>query len=164
MVAVKSLAPTVPASRLASPFAAAVREVMRAMVKVETTIDRPHLKRAPSNSCDVSCIIGFSGRILGTLVLGFEQDTALRIVSAFSGSTIAYESPDFAESIGDLSVMIALAARKELGPDVNITAPSVILGSGHTVARLSQLPCLILPCKTPIGRFHLEVCLKGVAI
>jgi chemotaxis protein CheX len=161
MIAAKPLAPTAPTSRLTAPFIHAIKHVMRSAVKVETTVERPHLKRLPTPKSDVSCLVGFAGRLTGTMTLAVDHVTALRIVSAFCDSTVAYESPDFADCLAELSERIASAARVEFGDDVHMASPTVILGDQHTSARLTQAPCLVLPCKTPIGPFHLELCMKS---
>ena len=43
-----------------------------------------------------------------------------------------------------------------------ISVPSVIIGPGHTVARLSDVPCLVIPVTTPHGKFAVEINIKQV--
>jgi hypothetical protein len=38
--------------------------------------------------------------------------------------------------------------------------PSVIIGSGHQIARLSDVPCVVIPCTSPVGDFAVEVNIK----
>jgi CheY-specific phosphatase CheX len=53
--------------------------------------------------------------------------------------------------------MIAGSAKKDLGAVASITVPSVIIGAGHVIARLSDVPCIVIPCGTPVGEFAVEV-------
>jgi CheY-specific phosphatase CheX len=56
--------------------------------------------------------------------------------------------------------MIAGGAKKHLGNAASITVPSVIIGSGHQIARLSDVPCVVIPCTSPVGDFAVEVNIK----
>ncbi|MFN4242803.1 MAG: chemotaxis protein CheX [Tepidisphaerales bacterium] len=146
--------------KLIVPFINSVRQVFATMVKVPTTVERPHLKTAPAPQYDVSSIIGFSGDIVGSVVVSFQKAAAVQLVSAFAGMPIDPDSPDFADAVCELANMIAGSAKKDLGHNASITVPSVILGHGHQIARLSDVPCLVVPCKTPVGDFAVEVNIK----
>ena len=41
--------------------------------------------------------------------------------------------------------------------------PSVIIGTGHQIARLRDVPCVVIPCRTAAGDFAVEVNVKQVA-
>lgn len=146
--------------KLIIPFVNSVREVFSTMVKVATTVERPHLKDVPAPSYDVSGIIGFSGEIVGSVVVSFQKEAALKLVESFAGMALGAETADFADAIGELANMIAGRAKKDLGANANITVPSVVIGHGHMIARLSDVPCLVIPCKTPVGDFAVEVNIK----
>lgn len=146
--------------KLIVPFINSVRQVFATMVKVPTTVERPHLKAQPAPQYDVSSIIGFSGDIVGSVVVSFQTEAAVQIVSAFAGMPIDPNSPDFADAVCELANMIAGSAKKDLGCNASITVPSVVIGRGHSIARLSDVPCLVVPCKTPVGDFAVEVNIK----
>jgi chemotaxis protein CheX len=133
------------------------------MVGIETTVQRPHLKGNPSPSYDVSGIIGFSGEVIGSVVVSFQRAAAIKLVSSFAGMEIQPETPDFADAVGELANMIAGSAKKDLGATASITVPSVIIGAGHIIARLSDVPCVVIPCATPVGEFAVEVNIKQVS-
>jgi CheY-specific phosphatase CheX len=59
--------------------------------------------------------------------------------------------------------MIAGGAKKAFGVMANITVPNVIIGAGHMIARLSDVPCVVIPCTTAVGNFAVEVNIKQVA-
>src|SRR4051812_30178471 len=137
--------------KLIVPFVNSVRNVFNTMVGVQTTVERPTLKSGPVVSYDVSAIIGFSGQVIGSVVVSFQMAAALSLVKAFAGADIAADSPDFPDAIGELANMIAGSAKKDLGATASITCPSVVLGPNHVIARLRGVPCLVIPCKTPVG-------------
>jgi chemotaxis protein CheX len=147
-------------SKLVMPFVNSTRQVFQTMVGVETKILTPHLKTEASVSFDVSGIIGFSGDIIGSAVVSFQASAAKKLVAAFAGSEMELDSPDFPDAIGELANMIAGAAKKDLGGAANITCPTVLIGAGHHIARLTGVPCVVIPCQTSVGDFAVEVNIK----
>ncbi len=143
------------------PFAQSVRKVLSTMASIEVTIGRPHVKTTPAPEYDYSGIIGFSGKIIGTVVVSFRKETAIKLVEAFASEPVSPESPDFADAIGELTNMIAGAAKPHLGGEASITVPSVIMGKGHTVSRPNDIPCLVVPCSTAVGEFAVELCIRS---
>ena len=150
--------------KLIVPFINSVRNVFSTMVGVPTTVLRPHIKPHPVPTYDGSSIIGFSGEMTGSVVVSFQKDAALRLVAAFAGAEIPFDSPDFADAVGELANMIAGSAKKDLGVFASITVPSVIIGAGHTLARLSDVPCIVIPCTSPVGDFAVEVSIRPVRL
>lgn len=144
------------------PFVNSVRNVFTTMVGATTTIARPHVKTAPAVSYDVSSVIGFSGDIVGSVVVSFQKVAAMKLVAAFAGAELDFASPDFADAIGELANMIAGSAKKDLEVKASISVPSVIIGAGHIIARLSDVPCIVIPCSTPVGDFAIEVSIRQV--
>lgn len=146
--------------RMVVCFVNSVRSVLSTMVGLETTIGKPGIKAEPAPSYDVSGIIGFTGGVVGSAVISFQKSAALKIVEAFAGNPIAADSPDFADAVGELANMIAGNAKRDFGIEASISCPSVIVGAAHIIARLSDVPCIVIPCTTPVGEFAVEVCIK----
>jgi chemotaxis protein CheX len=149
--------------KLMVPFINSVRSVFSKMLNSTATIQRPTVKIAPVPQYDVSAIVGFSGHIVGSVVVSFPMATAVKTVASFAGMEMAPDSTDFADAVGELANMIAGGAKKELGVDASITCPSVIIGAGHSIARLRDVPCLAIPCDTRFGSFVIEVSIKEAA-
>jgi chemotaxis protein CheX len=148
-------------ARLMAPFVRSVRSVLATMAGVETAIGPMRLKESPSPEYDYSGIIGISGSIVGTVVVSFKRETAVKLVAAFAGAEVEPDTPDFADAIGELANMIAGAAKKDLGGDSSITVPSVISGRGHSVSRPKDVPCVVFPCSTAAGDFAVEVSIRS---
>lgn len=143
--------------KLIVPFVRSVVTVFTTMVGITPKVLRPMVKANPAPSYDVSGIIGFSGDIVGNVIVSFERLAAERVVSKFAGCEMTVGSDDFVDAIGELTNMIAGHAKKDFGVDASITVPSVIVGAGHKIARLSHVPCVVIPCETPVGQVALEV-------
>jgi len=148
--------------KLILPFINSVKSVFTTMVKVNTEVCKPCLKEDPASSYDVSSIIGFSGQIVGSVVVSFQQSAAERLATEFAGTPLKLSDADFPDAIGELANMIAGGAKTQLGSLASITVPSVVIGSGHVIARLSDVPCIVIPCRTPVGNFAVEVNIKKV--
>ncbi len=146
--------------KLIVPFVNSVRNVFATMVGVSTTMDRPRIKTDRAPAYDVSGIIGFSGDVIGTVVVSFQKCAAAKLVEAFAGMAVDPDSPDFADAVGELANMIAGGAKQHLGNAADISIPSVVIGQGHVITRPSDVPCVVIPCKTEVGDFAVEVSVK----
>jgi len=142
-------------------FVSAVREVFSTMLATNVNVATPHHKNNPSPTYDVSAIIGISGQVVGSMVISFELPTAAKIVTALSGTPISPSSPDFPDAVGEIANMVAGSAKKNFGAAASISIPSIVMGGGHTLARLHDQPCIVIPCNTDFGRFVIEVSVKA---
>jgi len=147
-------------SKLIMPFVNSTMAVFTTMAHVTPEIAKPHLKDDARTSYDVSGIIGFSGEIIGSVVVSFQLETARQLVNALVGMEVDTNGPDFVDAVGELANMIAGAAKKDLGLVANIAVPTVIIGPNHIVGRLSGVPCVVIPCNTAFGSFAVEVNIK----
>ncbi|MEO0482230.1 MAG: chemotaxis protein CheX [Planctomycetota bacterium] len=145
-----------------TPFVASVQNVFSTMLQLPVTVGDPAIKADPNQSHDVTAIIGMSGDVVGSVALAFSSDTARRVVALFCGMEIEPDSPDFADAVGELANMVCGGAKAGF-PDtsrVSISVPSVIVGAGHTIARQSDMPCVLIPCETDCGDITIEVAIR----
>ena len=147
-------------SRLIMPFVTSVRSVFATMVKVPTTVGRPALKTTPGATYDVSSMVGFHGTVTGCMVVRLQTRAAEQLASAFTGTPLTTVDPDFADALGELANMIAGSAKKDFGHGATISIPSVIIGTGHVIACPREVPCIVIPCQTPLGDFAVEVSIE----
>lgn len=146
------------------PFIASIQNVFSTMLQLPVTVKEPSLKTSPSNQADVSGIIGMSGDVTGSVVLSFPRTTAERVVALFTGTTLSAEQPDFADAVGELVNMVSGGAKAMFsGKKVSISCPSVVVGSGHTVARQSDAPTVVIPCVTDCGELYIEITIQDRA-
>ncbi len=160
MMIAATASPPASTAQCVAHFVRSIKEVLQTMAGVTVTVGAPALKQDPVTTYEVSGIIGFSGAFNGSMVLSFQKSTASAIVSALAAMPIAPDSADFADAVGELANMIGGSAKTGFGPGTHISLPSIIMGSGHAVARLHDVPCIIIPCNTFHGDFAVEVSLK----
>jgi chemotaxis protein CheX len=145
--------------RLIAPFMESVKTVFRTMANVETKLLTPHLKTG-TREYNVFGIIGFSGELTGSVTLSFTRDSAENIVESFTGGRLDSTTSHFADAIGELANMVAGSAKSAMGFVASITVPSVVIGEHCQIATPSDIPCVVIPCETAMGKFAVEVCIK----
>ena len=146
--------------KLILAFVKSTKHVLNTMTGTEVLLGKPTLKHDPHPVFDVSGIVGFTGEVSGSVVVSFCENTALALVNNFSGEELELKSDDFVDAIGELCNMIAGNAKKEFGLQAGIGIPNVIIGPGHSVARLRDVPCVVIPCTCDAGDFAVEVNIK----
>jgi chemotaxis protein CheX len=145
-----------------TPFISSIQNVFSTMLQLPVGIGEPGLKSESGTSCDVSGIIGMSGDVVGSVVLSFPMESAQRIVSLFTGSTLSPESHDFFDAIGELVNMVSGGAKAQFPGNrkVSISTPSVVIGKGHKVSNRSDVPCIVIPCSTDCGPLVIEISIQ----
>ncbi len=145
-----------------NPFILATKETFSTMVNMEVKPGKIQLKQGSGLSFDVSGIIGLSGDAKGTVSLSFTKDSAIQVASSFVGEKLTSLDDSVVDAIGELANIIAGAAKQHLhGFSVNISLPSVILGSQHELKDPKDVMAMVLPFDSPAGIFHLAVALKS---
>jgi chemotaxis protein CheX len=146
-----------------TPFIRSTQSVFDTMLHTPVTPAKPMaVQSLPARpGSDVSAIIGMSGDMVGTVVLGFPHETALKAVHAFTGANAEFGSDDFTDAIGELVNMVSGAAKAQLtGKNVSISCPSVVMGPDHKIQQPSNSVCICIPYSSPLGEFTVEVAIR----
>ncbi len=144
--------------RYINPFVNSICNTFETMCGLKVTVGKPELKTGDKPLTDVSSVIGLSGDAAGSVVLHFSFDTASKIATAFAGTKITPEHPDFADAVGELANMVAGGAKSKFEDlSISISLPNVIVGRNHNVSASKSVPRLVIPCTTDAGTFHAEV-------
>lgn len=148
---------------LIKPFISSIQNVFTTMLQLQVTINDPYIK-TNNVSNDVSGIIGMSGDVVGTVVLGFPTSTAENCVALFVGQKIDPATADFADAIGELINMVCGGAKAMFkNRKASISCPSVVMGCQHVLARQSEAATIVIPCQTDCGPFTIEVTIKAMS-
>ncbi len=147
-------------TKLIAAFVKSATNVLQVMVGLHCQVGKPYLKNESSPNYDVSGIVGFSGDVVGSVVVSFLEDTAVKMVEKFSGMSLTTKSEDFVDAVGELCNMIAGNAKKDFGLNASISIPNVVIGTAHTIARMKDVPCIAIPCHSECGDFSVEVNIK----
>lgn len=149
-----------------TPFIASIQNVFATMMQLQVSIGNPSIKTDATTTYDVSGIIGMSGDVVGSVVVSFPKETAAACVALFAGQQLPSDHPDFADAIGELVNMISGGAKGMFTgkKKVTISCPSVVVGTGHTVARQKDTPCVVIPCTTDCGDLVIEIAIREVPV
>ncbi len=144
-----------------NPFIQATLETFKTMLNIEAVPEEPRIKQEPIPTYDVSGVIGLSGDAKGTVAISFPKFMALKVVSALLGVTLKEIDPDLTDGIGEMANIIVGNAKQHLnGFHLSISLPNVIVGRDHTLVPRKDISTLVIPFKTEMGNFSLEVTLK----
>ena len=143
------------------PFIKSVQNVFETMLQLPVQIGNPSLKKTDDPCYDISGIIGMSGDLEGSVVLSFPTSTAERAISLFTGVELDKSHEDFVDAVGELVNMVSGGAKAQFeGKKVNITCPSVVIGSEHVVFAQKDVVSIHIPCTCDVGEFSVEISIK----
>ena len=113
----------------------------------------------------VSGIIGLSGHAVGTVVLRFSAEVALRAASTMLMTDVPSINDDVLDAVGELTNMVAGAAKADLEEfQLQVSLPNVITGANHEVHFPSNVQPISIPFETDWGPMALEVGLAPVPL
>lgn len=154
--------------RYINPFVKSVSNTFQTMCNMTLKVGKPEMKIGDDPAADVSGVIGFSGGAAGSVALLFTFETAAKLATAFAGTEITPDHPDFADAIGELTNMVAGGAKSQFeGLDISVSLPNVIHGKNHNIFGSKNAPRFIIPCTTDAGKFYMEIAMvmrKNVAV
>lgn len=144
-----------------SAFLEATKAVFETMVRLPVTFEKPQLGAGNANY-DVSGVIGLSGDVVGSVIVGFSKESAVPIASALAGCPLQVGTSDFADAIGELSNMIAGGAKAKFeGQKVSIGCPSVVVAPSHQISSPSGSARICIACNTTVGQFVIDVTIQA---
>ena len=142
-----------------NPFLKATINVLKTMASISPKPGKPYLKKDTLSIGDITGIIGFTGSTLGSLIVSFSKDCALRVISSMMGQEYTELNDEVRDAVGEITNMISGDARKHLA-DLNLkfeaSIPTVITGKGHEISYLSDGPCIVIPFKADELDFFIE--------
>ena len=149
-----------------NPFINATVNVLSTMARVNPKPRKPYLKKERTSSGDVTGIIGLAGSgTKGFFAVSFSNECILNIVYNMLQEEVRENSAELADAVGEITNMISGGGRAELvkhGINLDMAIPSVIMGKGHAVAHMTDLPIICVPFDTEKGSFEVEACLQRV--
>lgn len=150
-------------TEIVDAFLQATTDVFSTMLK-EAVVSGPVLQCDQMlASHDVSGIIGLSGGLSGDVIVSFDERVAILATAAMLGSEPAELDNDVVDAVGELTNMIAGAAKGILERhNMSIALPTVILGKGHRVGFKSGVVPLCINFESAWGSFSVKIGLSGV--
>ena len=143
---------------LLSPFVRATSDVFRKMLACDLVYDSVAPKPHSGREYEVSGCIGLSGACQGVVVVSLSRETAITIAEIMLGERPPEINADVTDATGELTNMIAGAAKTLLDSDeLSVGLPTVVLGKNHSFTFPSKSVPACLQFDSDIGSIMIEV-------
>jgi chemotaxis protein CheX len=142
-----------------NPFVVSTHSVFETMLQCDLTRGELSLSDRFQSQHEISGIIGLSGaKGSGTVVLSLSRNVALNATGVLLGSEKDTVDEDVIDAIGELTNMVAGAAKSELEfLQMMLSLPTVIMGKDMMVGFDKEIRPLIIPFNCVWGELSLEI-------
>lgn len=141
-----------------NPFVTATQAVFKTMLGTDLTRGPLSLKDSHAPTHAVNGLIGLCGTLQGMVVVSVSRDTAISVTEVLLGSRPDEINADVVDAIGELTNMIAGAAKAELEEyQLSIGLPTVICGKSHSIKFPSGSPPMVIPFDSKLGPVCIDV-------
>lgn len=116
-------------------------------------------------SAEISGIIGLGGEVKGSAIISFPLGIALKVASAMFMEELTEINDDVKDAIGEFANIVIGNARNKLvdsGLSVSISTPTIIVGVDHKISHPLNIPFLVIPFKTDLGIFQVNIGIKEI--
>jgi chemotaxis protein CheX len=144
-------------------FISSLDHTFKTMLDCEVERGQPALKDNTAPKFDISGVIGLSGKAVGTVVLSFSEEVALKAASHMLMCENTEINDEVVDAVGELTNMVAGGAKAQLAEyQLAVSLPNVITGRNHEVRFPSDVKPISVPFSTKWGPLTLEVGLSPV--
>ncbi|MDP6468811.1 MAG: chemotaxis protein CheX [Pirellulaceae bacterium] len=142
-----------------NPFLLATHNVFETMLQCELTRGELGITDQFQSQHEVSGIIGLSGeKGSGTVVLSLARSVAVRATGMLLGIEKESIDEDVIDAIGELTNMVAGAAKSELESlSMTLSLPMVVMGENLLVGFDKEVRPLVIPFECDWGPLSLEI-------
>lgn len=146
-----------------NPFITALTNTFQTMLSCEARRGNLAVKQDSRAAHEVSGVIGLSGKAVGTVVVSFSTQVALKAASTMLMMEFTAIDEEVVDAVGELTNMVAGAAKAELEEfEMMVSLPNVVTGPAHEVHFPSQVSPISIAFDTDWGPISLEVGLAPV--
>jgi chemotaxis protein CheX len=132
-------------------FVDAVTSVFDTMLGAEITPREAIFGKLGAPAHDISGMIGLSGDAKGMVTLSLCREVALSATEALLGERPAEMDASVADTVGELTNMVAGMAKGRLSGTLNMSLPSVVTGTNHRIEFPSEVTPIRVAFETPWG-------------
>ena len=146
----------------ANPFYIATKEVFRLMLNLEAQRGDLRVVKDMVPSNDASVLLGVTGDLKGSILFSFTTDMTLEMVKIMSGMEMSEIDSFVSSALGEVANIIGGNAVTKLSEHkyvCDIVPPQVFVGQ-HKSLSMASGKSLVLPLKTEIGEFDINIFLK----
>jgi chemotaxis protein CheX len=149
---------------LLNPFIKSTIHVLQTMAQINPRAGQAGRKEGNRTWGTVTGIIAMAGdNLVGNLVISFETECILSIVSKMLMEPFAEINDDVVDAVGEITNMIAGGTKQELslkGWSCNMATPLMITGKDVEFTQSGKGVVVSVPFETEVGSFVLEASLS----
>ncbi len=146
-----------------NPFIESTLRSLEMMAGIKAEKTGLELKEDLITTYDISSIIGITGETSGSIIISVPAKLACKIASNMLMEEVTTMNQAVEDAIGEIGNIVVGDARRALiqeGYQLNISVPTVVVGTGHKISRSSNVPCIGIPFTTEYGDFEVNVGLQ----
>ncbi|WP_005037175.1 chemotaxis protein CheX [Holophaga foetida] len=146
-----------------NPFVESTLRSLDMMAGIQAEKVGIELKEDLITTYDISAIIGLTGETSGSIIISMPEKLACKIAANMLMEDVPTMSKAVEDAIGEIGNIVVGDARRSLiqdGFSLNISIPTVVIGSGHKISRSGDIPCIAIPFTTEFGDFEVNVGLR----
>lgn len=132
-----------------NPFLSSTINVIEKMAFTKVQPGKPYVSTALVTTGEVTGSIGLAGdNVTGSMLISFNRDTILEIVSKMLQVEFAEIDDDVVDAVGELTNMIVGGAKRLLGNQgfrFDLSLPTMIRGKNMSVRLRSKKPRIVIP-------------------
>lgn len=130
------------------------------------TAQKPHLLGEDSLEIDISGTLAITSPYFrGNIAISFEENVYKTIVSKMLEENVAELDPNNEDGAAEIINIIfgqTKAVLNTRGYSLDRAIPAVMRGRGHKVYKDSKIPVLLVPFKSDLGDFWIQICVKAI--
>ncbi len=154
--------------KVVRPFIQSVIEVLRIQCSFSTESGKPFLKdEGPKYQTDIAAVIGLVSKSFnGSVAICFPEKIFLTLMSNMVGEECTQMSRELEDGAAELLNIIFGRAKtilNESGFTIQKAIPTIVRGHSLAVRHLTQAVTIVIPFKTNMGDFHIEVAFEQFA-
>jgi len=143
-----------------NPILESTINVIETMASTKVVMGKASLKKGIRVWGLVNGIIGMASQDLaGNLILSFDKESILGIVSSMLGEKMTDITPDVVDAVGELTNMICGGAKAILGKigyKFDMATPVMLVGQELELCQFSKAPVITAPFTVEYGKFVVE--------
>jgi chemotaxis protein CheX len=145
-----------------NPFLVAATAVFDSMLGVHLERQKPYVRNTFDAQHEVTGVIGLTGRATGTVAFSLPAEVAFAITERLLGERPSALSPQVTDAMGEVTNMIAGAAKAELADlKLSLGLPTVVIGKACCIAFPTRAVPISIPFLCELGPFVVEVGIVG---
>jgi chemotaxis protein CheX len=146
-----------------NPFIESILNNLEQMAAIKAEKMELSVTMEAKTSMEISGVIGLSGGVKGSAIISFPKSIALAVASAMFMEELTEISEDVKDAIGEFANIFVGNARNKLvdeGLNITISTPTIIVGKDHEISHPQNIPFLVIPFKTDMGIFQINIGVK----